>query len=215
MAAIGLYGGTFNPVHHGHLRGAISALELLELDQLVFVPAAVPPLKAEPDVSAMQRAAMVELAVATMDQCTVDCRELHRSGPSYTIDTLEAWRRERGASDALIFIMGSDAFANVHRWHRWESLLDYASIAVTTRPGVASEWPPEVANWAADKIVDAANLSTFPAGKVAFVAQPPLDISSTDIRRRVRAGKNVQFLLPDAVIDYIQAHNLYQDDDFK
>lgn len=207
---IGIYGGTFDPIHIGHLRAAIDAGEQLGLDEIVLMPAAVPNLKATPGVSAEQRAAMAELAIRDLPQFRVDRRELTREGVSYTVDTLAELRAELGVEASLVFLMGTDSLVNLHRWDRWESLFDLANIAVLTRPGDHPEFADAVSERCASARVGVASLREHAHGRIAFVEQPPLDVASTDIRARLRGGKNVRFLLPEPVIEYIAQHNLYR-----
>lgn len=139
---IGLFGGTFDPVHIGHMRSAVEMAEQFALDELRLLPNARPPHRETPQVSAAQRLAMVERAVAGVERLTVDPRELRRDKPSYTIDTLESVRAELAADDQLFMLIGWDAFCGLPTWHRWEALLDHCHIVVLQRPDADSE-PPE------------------------------------------------------------------------
>ncbi len=139
---IGLFGGTFDPVHIGHMRSAVEMAEQFALDELRLLPNARPPHRETPQVSAAQRLAMVERAVAGVERLTVDPRELQRDKPSYTIDTLESVRAELAADDQLFMLIGWDAFCGLPTWHRWEALLDHCHIVVLQRPDADSE-PPE------------------------------------------------------------------------
>jgi nicotinate-nucleotide adenylyltransferase len=133
---IGVYGGTFNPVHYGHLRTALEVKELFELEQLRLIPCRVPPHRDEPEVPAHIRLQMLEAAVSGTPGFSVDRRELDRAGPSYMVDTLHSLRSEIGNMPLLLFI-GADAFGGLERWHQWQRLFDYAHIVVMTRPGYA------------------------------------------------------------------------------
>ena len=131
---IGLLGGTFNPVHNGHLRSAVEVRERLALDELRLVPSARPPHRAAPEVTAEQRLAMVQLALAGSDELQVDARELQRSSPSWTVDTLASLRAELGPQAVVFFILGWDAFCGLPGWHRWQELLELAHLVVLQRP---------------------------------------------------------------------------------
>lgn len=210
-APIGVLGGTFNPIHHGHLRSALELAELLGLAQMRLVPCARPPHREAPNCTAEQRAAMVELAVAREPRLVCDRRELERAGPSYTVDTLHSLREELGPRCPLCLVLGYDAVAGLAGWHRWQALLDYAHIVVMARPGWT--WPAEgaVAEWlAGHRIADAGVLRQRPAGGVLPVQLRPLAISSTDIREQLAAGRSPRFLLPEPVLDYIENHQLYR-----
>jgi nicotinate-nucleotide adenylyltransferase len=179
---IGLLGGTFNPVHIGHLRAALEVVEFLRLDELRLVPSARPPHRETPQVSAEQRLAMVALAVADEPALSVDDRELRRDKPSYTVDTLESLRAELAADDQVFLLLGWDAFCGLPSWHRWQELLDHCHLLALAGPG----------------------------GQISFIWQNPLAISATQIRQLLAVGRSVRFLLPDAVLAYIHAHGLYR-----
>lgn len=210
--AIGVLGGTFNPVHIGHLRGALDARSLLGLTAVRLVPAAMPPLKTQPSVPAEHRLAMLQRAVADVDGLEVDGRELAREGPSYTVDTLLSLRAECGQTP-LVFLMGADALAGLQRWSRWEQLLELANIAVLRRPGARGNPPPGLEDWWSRHVTESSLLAAQPAGAVAWLDQHPIDVSSTRVRSLLAAGESVRFLLPDAVIEYIHAHDLYRTPD--
>ncbi|MDB4281661.1 nicotinate-nucleotide adenylyltransferase [Paraglaciecola sp.] len=211
LMALGLLGGSFNPVHFGHLRGAIEAMGLLNIEQLALMPAPEPPLKDLPLVSIAHRVAMLRLAIKEFPGLSLDTRELDRPGLNYTVDTLMALRTEHGPSVSLIFIMGADSLANLPRWSRWEQLLELANIAVITRPGAPVTHAEPVASWLAEHRCDAKMLRQQTAGGVALLDQTPLAISSSAIRADIHTGRSVRFLLPDAVIAYIAQHNLYRE----
>ena len=207
--ALGLLGGTFNPVHIGHLRGAIELRETLGLDQVSLIPAKMPPLKGTPGVSAEHRARMAALAVERVPGLTVDTLELEREGPSFTVDTLQALRGIHGPRASLTFIMGADALPRLHLWHDWQRLIEFANIVVLDRPGVELTLQPSVAQWLDAHTCSADDLAQRPLGGVARAWQPPLAVSSTELRAALSRGKNVRFLLPDPVIEYITQHDLY------
>jgi nicotinate-nucleotide adenylyltransferase len=190
---LGVFGGTFDPIHFGHLRAAENALEGLELDRVAFVPAGTPPHRAEPSSSALDRYAMTALATAGHPRFAVSDVELRRDGPSYTVDTVAALRREN--PDALVFvIVGSDTFPEMTTWKEHERLMELCTVAVVARPGEGSE--------------------TGAGGElrkgVARVEGPGLAISASAVRSRVRQRKSVRYLVPDAVADYIEKRALYR-----
>lgn len=206
---IGILGGTFDPVHIGHLRGALEVAEQFALDELRLIPSARPPHRGTPQVSAEDRLAMVRCAVAGVPPLTVDDRELHRDRPSYTIDTLESLRGELAPDDQLFLVLGWDAFCGLPTWHRWEELLDHCHILVLQRPDADSEPPQVLRNLLAARSANDPQALSRPGGSIAFVWQTPLEVSATQIRERLASGKSVRFLVPDAVLAYIHAHGLY------
>ena len=207
---IGVLGGTFDPVHIGHLRGALEVAEMMTLDELRLTPNARPPHRDTPQVSALDRLAMVECAVAGVVPLKVDPRELHRHTPSYTIDTLELMRAELAADDQLFLLLGWDAFCGLPTWHRWEELLQHCHILVLQRPDADSEPPDALRNLLAARSVSDPLALKGSSGQIAFVWQTPLAVSATQIRQLLASGKSVRYLVPDAVLAYIDAHGLYR-----
>ncbi|MBU3055475.1 nicotinate-nucleotide adenylyltransferase [Pseudomonas indica] len=207
---IGILGGTFDPVHIGHLRGALEVAEQFGLDELRLIPSARPPHRNTPQVSAADRLAMVEQAVAGLPPLTVDDRELRRDKPSYSIDTLESLRAELAPEDQLFLLLGWDAFCGLPTWHRWEELLDHCHILVLQRPDADSEPPESLRDLVAARSINDPQALTGPSGHIAFVWQTPLEVSATQIRQRLASGRSVRFLVPDAVLAYINAHGLYR-----
>lgn len=211
LAPVGVFGGTFNPVHYGHLRSALELVEHLGLDHLRLMPCAVPPHREAPSCSAAHRAAMVELAVASAPQLLCDTRELDREGASYTIDSLLELREELGAAHSLVMVMGCDAVLGITTWHRWQELLDVAHIVVIARPGWHFPDDGEVAQWlAANRVVNTGVLRDQPSGSILIEELRPLAISSTEVREMLAAGQSARYLLPEPVLDYIQTNHLYQ-----
>ena len=213
MPKIGLLGGTFNPIHFGHLRMAQELADALSLDEVRFIPSANPPHKAVPKVSAKQRAEMVRMAIADNPLFKLDTRELERIGASYTIDTLVSLREELGASVALCLIMGSDAFVHLNTWARWQELLNYCHIILVQRPNTAQQ--PKLASELATLLEEnytenIADLSQKPAGYIHMQAITPLDISSTDIRKALKNKLSARYLVPEKLIDYLFKYKLYQ-----
>ncbi len=209
--AIGLFGGTFDPVHNGHLRVALDAYEGLGLAEVRLLPARQNPLRDHPGARPEQRRDLLTAAVAGTAGLSVDARELERDGPSYTVDTLAALRDEVGPTRPLALLLGGDAFAGLPRWHRWEALFELAHVVVLQRPGHAPLLAPELA-----AVVDArgggtpADLHAAPAGRVLLWRVTQLEISATDIRARVAAGRSIRYLVPDAVDETIHRLGLYR-----
>jgi len=207
---IGIFGGTFDPIHYGHLRPAEEARDQLALAEVRFVPAGQSPLRSQPVASAAQRLAMVELAIRGIDRFRVDARELQREGPSYTFTTLESLRHELPTTP-LCLLIGMDQFVGFERWHRWQEIPDLAHLAVLRRPGAVLDGLP---GWAKPRVTDhVADLRRAPAGRLAFLAVHPQDISATHIREALARGDSVSGLLPEAVLAYIQTNHLYGQSD--
>ncbi len=213
MRLVGIFGGTFNPIHFGHLRMAQELADALNLSEVRFIPSANPPHKDDVMVSAEHRAAMVELAVADNPLFTLDRCELEREGTSYTVDTLIDLQETLGGETALCLIMGSDAFVKLNTWHRWQALLDYAHIVLVQRPSAQPQekLPTELETLLHDHYTDQhADLTSENAGFITMQQITAQDISSTQIRDVLRHKKSVRYLVPDAVIEYSQQHQLYQ-----
>ncbi len=210
---IGIFGGTFDPIHFGHLRPALELLEELGLAQLRFIPSAVPPHRAQPCATAEQRLTMVRLATADEPRFVVDDREVRRGGISYTVDTLYQLR-EALAPAPLCLLVGVDAFLGLGGWHRWEELPELAHIIVMHRPG----WQLDEAapgSTAALELLRLRRVAAFEellprrAGGILLQPVSQLAISATAVRQCVRKGRSIRYLLPDAVRDYIAAEGLY------
>lgn len=194
MVRIGIYGGTFDPPHVGHLAGASEAAAACHLDQVVFMVAGQPWQKAERPVSkAEHRYALTLLATTERSDFVVSRLEIERAGPSYTADTLEALA---GSDRSLVFIAGADALADIDAWEHADRVRQLASFAVLRRPGSSAP----------------AAQASLEGAEVVEVDMPLLEVSSTDIRRRVAEGRPITFLVPRAVEDYIRAHRLYSPD---
>ena len=208
---LGFLGGAFDPVHIGHLRGAMAVRDTLNLERVDLIPAAQSPLKDQAIVDAVHRLAMLDRAVVGLPGIAVDARELDRTGPSYTADTLAGLRREHGAERTLVWIVGADILATLPQWSRWRELLEFAHLVVMGRPD-AEPHPSEVSAWLAENKIDQAGLLSRPCGGVFTLAQPLLEISSSDIRAMLAAGRDPRFLLPDGVMEYISDHALFSRD---
>ena len=197
---LAIFGGTFDPVHLGHLSVAWEAAELLDAE-VRLLPASVPPHRAAPVASATQRAAILREALQGQSRLTLDTRELDRAGPSYTIDTLHELRAEQGHRP-LVLLVGADAFANLAGWHRWRELFAVAHVGVLSRPGVSARLPDELKREVTGRrVVDAADLRSLPAGKLIKLAVTPLEISATRIRALLAAGRDPRYLLPSGLFD--------------
>ena len=208
--SVGVFGGTFDPVHIGHLRTALELREALALDEMRLLPCAVPPHRDAPEVAAQHRLAMLRAAVDAEPGLLADDRELKRQGPSYTIDSLLELRRELGAATAICLCIGMDALLNLATWHRWRELLDYAHIVVAARPGWQAPDGCAVDQLVRDRQSDsAARLRREPCGLIWLAEMTLLPVSATDIRTALAGGRSVRYLLPDLVIDYIRRHQLY------
>lgn len=212
---VGIFGGTFDPIHYGHLRLAEEMFELAGLAELRFIPSGQPPHRGIPAVSAVHRSAMVERAIEGHSEFRLDTREVRRAGPCYSVDTLRELRAELGKAQPLCLLVGTDAFLQLHTWHEWRSLFELAHIVVGSRPGFQlqqrmPEAPPELQAEYHERRADVAALARHAAGSIVELAIPQLEISATDIRQRVAAGRSIRYLLPDSVADYIQQHHLYE-----
>ena len=209
-ACIGFYGGTFDPIHLGHLQVARAASAAFGFQSLHLLPSADPPLRAAPGATAAQRLAMVRLAAAEQPGFLVDDRELHRAGPSYTYDTLAQLRAEQGATQPLAWLLGCDALLHIERWQRWDALLTLAHIVVMDRPDVAEPKQPQVLQWISEHRCDRLEaVHEAPAGALVIFAGPRIQISATSVRQRCHAGASAADLLPASVWRYICAQGLY------
>lgn len=214
-APIGILGGTFDPIHYGHLRLAQEVCGALKLEEVRFVPSGTPPHRPQPGASSEHRLAMTRLAIAGNPKFVADDREIRRAGPGYMVDTLAEFRAEMGHSRPLALLLGADAFLDLATWHQWHRLFELAHIVVAHRPGFpVDSWgqhmPQPLAREYADRLIQqplAVHLA--PAGGIAVTPITLLDISATKIRDTVRAQANARYLLPDSVLDYIGREHLY------
>jgi len=217
---IGLFGGTFNPIHWGHIRTASELKQVLDIEQMVLVPSGFPPHRDAPSVDPPTRLAMVEAAVKNQPGLSVDSRELRREGPSYTVDTLDEIRQQY--NDAPIcLIVGADAFLQFDTWHRWRRIFDLAHIVVVSRPG----WPladltdkisKQLQNVVLPRrIADFQQLGLHPAGLVLMQKVVELDISSSQIRAKIAKGESIKELVPEAVLEIIRENGLYKPNVFE
>ena len=208
---IAVYGGTFNPIHQGHLQAADEITKLCDVDRLLLVPASIPPHRAAPSVSFDDRLRMTELAIADNDLWALDDREHRREAPSFTIDTLASLRDEFGPEVSLAFCVGSDAFQSINTWHRWRELTDFAHVIVAQRCDMIAPLNSAVEKWSASKVLSApSQLRDRPSGGILHLSQRPMNCSSSDIRAKLAQGASPNLLLPESVLRYIQQHHLYQ-----
>ncbi len=215
-APLGIFGGTFDPLHIGHLRLAIEAREALRLGEVRFVPAGNPPLRGAPGTPAVDRLAMVRQALAGQAGFGVDDAEVLAATdgkPSYTIDSLERLRREAGPDRPLVLLLGADAFARLDAWHRWRELFGLAHIAVATRAGhelqVGTGEAPLDLEFRA-RVGDAVEIAAKAAGCIVPFAITALEVSASAIRERLHRRGDIRHLVPPAVLDYIESRQLYR-----
>ena len=202
---IALFGGSFNPIHTGHLISARSIVEQLRLDRFVFLPSAQPPHKGGGALlDGRHRAAMIELAIEGESVFEFSDYDLTREGPSYTIDTVAHFRETLGMDIILYWVIGADSLADLTTWYRVRALVDCCRIITADRPGWSRiDWTRLRARLSEDQIA---------VLKSGVVNTPRVEISATDIRSRIRQGKSISYLVPDPVRDYIKTHNLYRPD---
>lgn len=207
---LGIFGGTFDPIHIGHLRLALELKQQLALDEMHLLPCYLPPHRAAPGASSKQRVDMLQLALQNCRELQVDTRELQRDKPSYTLDTLMELRAEVGAQTSLSLCMGMDSFCTLDSWYEWRQLIRLAHIVVVERPGYELPTIGPVAELVRRHGADVTALKTAAMGAVVIVAPRLLPVSATEIRAQLTAGQSPQFLLPDAVLNYIHAQQLYR-----
>jgi len=207
---IGIFGGTFDPVHLGHLRPALDVFQQLGLDAMHWMPNRQPPHREAPVTETEHRLEMLKRAIDPVSGFVLDTRELDRAGPSYMVDTLESLRQEFPKT-GLCLVLGQDAFNNLPGWHQWQQLLSLAHIIVCTRPGY--QYPQQGKLQALKDrhcVSDINALHEENAGKIYLQPVTLLDISATRIREQIQQGNSIRYLVPDAVCDYIETHGLYR-----
>lgn len=208
--AIGFLGGTFDPIHFGHLRPALEITELLALQQLYLMPNHIAPHKAQSHANAQQRSDMVKLAIQDQEHINIDTRELNRQTPSYTIDTLKELKAQYPHT-AICFIMGMDSLESFDSWYQWQDILNYCHLIISHRPGFHAQF-----NATVEKLVtqcsttDKQDLHRLDSGRIYFQATSQLDISSTHIRALLSNKKSIDYLVPESVNNYIKQYQLYQ-----
>lgn len=208
---IALLGGTFDPIHYGHLRLALEIQQALDLPTIQFVPCQLPVHKPQAHATAEQRIAMLELALQDQPTFSLDTREITRSSPSYMIHTLQSMRQEVGPETPIILIMGADSFQQLHTWHQWEDLLTQAHLVLASRPGYPLPTEgPLIPLMQQCLVTEPHLLHQQSAGAIYCQSITHLDISSTTIRSQCQQGYNPRFLLPDTVLNYINNAHLYE-----
>lgn len=215
MQPIAILGGTFDPIHYGHLRMAQELGAALGVAHVRFIPAGNPAHREEPHANALLRQTMVGLAIEGNPLFRLDPREITRDAPSYTVDTLTDLRTELGIEQPLCLLMGADAFLGLPTWRRWRELFTLAHIVVAHRPGFSAEtWRGAMdyellLEWQQRQTAEVNDLHAEPGGKILAHAMTALDISASDIRSQLESGISPRYLLPDPVLDYIHSNLLY------
>jgi nicotinate-nucleotide adenylyltransferase len=207
---IGVFGGSFDPVHHGHIRTIQELEEALAFDQLRLMPNYQSPLKDQPGATGEQRLAMLQLATQEQPHWIIDERELHRGGSSYMVDSLTELKQELGSEASLCLIMGVDAFAAFDHWHRWQDILELANVIVMARPQASLPEQGPVAQLMIERqLSNPEQLAKVSSGAILLQELSPVDVSATEIRQRLQAADSVNDLMPDKVWQYIREHQLY------
>lgn len=208
---IGVLGGTFDPIHFGHLRPALDCREALGLAEVRFVPLNVAVHRPQPQAPASARLAMLEAAIAGQPGFRVDTRELERPGGSFSYDTLEGLRGELGPRRSLCLLIGADAFRGFPDWYRPEGILGLAHLVVMQRPGISGPLPPQLEALSAGRMCgEAGALREAPGGRILFQPVTQMDIAATRVRDLIRRGGDARYLVPDAVLAIIAREGLYR-----
>ena len=209
-AAVAVFGGTFDPVHYGHLRTALEVREQLQTSDFRFLPAGRPPHRSGPVTDGRHRLAMLNLAVGNDSGFRIDERELNRAGPSYMTDTLRDLRSEVDHAP-LVLVIGQDAANTLNDWHQWREIFSLAHLVIMTRAGDPGNYAQDLEHeLGGRRIASVSDLRSRVSGCVLNIEVTSLSVSSSGIRKMIRDGKSPRFLLPDPVMDYIREHGLYQ-----
>lgn len=208
MHKIGVLGGTFDPIHFGHLRIGLECKAALSLDELRMIPCAEPWHRNEPMASASKRLQMLSLALHNSNNVIADDRELQRTGASYTVDTLESLKSDFSNSN-LYLIVGSDTFQKLNQWHRWQEIFELANIVIAQRPDCGNDKESTVGKILKQRFCSIDELKITSVGKIACVPVSQLEISASHIRGLIRDKNSIQYLLPDSVISLIEQEKLY------
>ncbi len=209
MKTIGIFGGTFSPIHNGHLRMALELKQHLGLGEMRMVPAHQPPHRSDEGVSSQQRLQMLRLALDDGNDLTVDERELQRDCASYTVDTLESLRSDLGGDVSIVLCMGMDSFLSLPSWHRWQDILRLTHIAVAARPGWELPESGVMLDVYQQHCGTVSDIQDMPAGNIVVETLTLLPISATEIRRQIQQGMSPCYLMPKKVWDYIRQQKLY------
>lgn len=208
--SIGILGGTFDPVHNAHVQLAQTVRAHFRFDEVCLLPCNIPAHKPQPIASPAQRAEMVRLAIQKQPGLTIDERELMREGPSYMVDTLRSIRAEVGTNYAISLIVGMDSYLSLPTWHKWQEVLTMSHLVVMERVMWGRPTTGVLADlYDAHGTTQPNDLSSVEAGRVCFYNEQTIDISASEIRRKIRERETVQNLLPEPVWDYIRTHGLY------
>ncbi|WGO82856.1 nicotinate-nucleotide adenylyltransferase [Arsenophonus apicola] len=209
---LALFGGTFDPIHYGHLLPVEALAKQVGLQQVVLLPNHVPPHRPQPEATVQQRLAMIKLAIKNNPLFAIDTRELRRTTASYTVETLLSFRQQIGWQKPLAFIIGQDSLLSIDTWFDWQKILDLCHLLVCARPGYTTDFPTSsMQQWLKQhQVHDPQILSHKPCGAIYLADTPLLNISATEIRERKRNRKSCKDILPPAVLRYIDKHHLYQ-----
>ncbi len=209
--SVALLGGTFNPIHFGHLNLANCLVDYLHVESVRMIPCAIPPHRETPSVSAEQRLAMLQLAIDDHPLLTSDDLELRKSTPSYSIETVQQIRQQVGEETPLFFCIGMDSLLTIDSWHHWQQLLDYCHLAICPRPGYKLPIKGHLAEWIEQNLCDdIARVKTLAQGCLHLCKIPLKDISSTAIRDSIKCAQSIDHLTPKSVVNFITKHSLYE-----
>ena len=209
--SVALLGGTFNPIHFGHLNLANCLVDYLQVESVRMIPCAIPPHRETPSVSAEQRLAMLQLAIDGHPLLTSDDLELRKSTPSYSIETVQQIRQQVGEETPLFFCIGMDSLLTIDSWHHWQQLLDYCHLAICPRPGYKLPIKGHLAEWIEQNLCDdIERVKTLAQGCLHLCKIPLKDISSTAIRDSIKCAESIDHLTPKSVVNFITKHSLYE-----
>ncbi|MDP1557443.1 MAG: nicotinate-nucleotide adenylyltransferase [Nitrosomonas sp.] len=215
LSLVGIYGGTFDPVHYGHLRIAEELNEAIGFHELRFLPSGSPCLRNAPGASRIHRVDMLQAAIQDNNKFILDAREINRADESYSVISLRELRHEIGENSALCFIMGADVFLKLAEWYCWHEIFELCHIVIVDRPGYLSiknnyNLSPELKeNFFSRQVGEVNELKNLASGLIYVAATTLLDISATTIRAKILAGKSTRYLMPDVVLEYIKSNHLY------
>ena len=209
--SVALLGGTFNPIHFGHLNLANCLVDYLQVESVRMIPCAIPPHRETPSVSAEKRLAMLQLAIDDHPLLTSDDLELRKSTPSYSIETVQQIRQQVGEETPLLFCIGMDSLLTIDSWYHWQQLLDYCHLAICPRPGYKLPIKGHLAEWIEQNLCDdIERVKTLAQGCLHLCKIPLKDISSTAIRDSIKCVQSIDHLTPKSVVNFITKHSLYE-----